>query len=222
VDTLPAPPSMPPAAWRRWRRGPGVRWFWAELVTITAGILIALAIDGLLEQRRERALVREAHAAIAFEVTENLRDLEATLPSLNAHEHGLKDGLRLVEQLLRHEAVADRRFQAPLSTPSLNQASWVTADRTGALAFMQYADVKRYSELYLLQDLVVASQYRLLERLPSLAVLALIGTADDLTPPRAQDLEAARSTLMESIGAVSLHRELAVQLADAYKRSLKR
>ena len=197
------------------------RWFWSELLTITVGILVALSIDGLLELRRERALVREAHSAIAFEIAENLQDLEATLPALDVHERGLREGLRLVERLLRQETVADRRFQAPLSTPSLNQAGWVTAERTGALAFMQYAEVQQYSELYQLQDLVVASQYRLLERLPRLTGLSLMSEAGD-DPPRPQDLDGARAALMESTGAVSIHRELAVQLASAYRRALKR
>jgi hypothetical protein len=198
------------------------RWFVFELLTITAGILIALSIDGVLELRREWALVREAHAAIAFEIAENLRDLEGTLPALDVHERGLKEGLRIVEGLIRNETVTNTKFQAPLSTPSLNRASWQTADRTGALGYMEYADVKTYSELYELQDLVVESQRELVRRLPSLSSLILMNEGGDALRTRSQDLEAVRARLIESIGAVALHRELAIQLADAYKRAPKR
>jgi hypothetical protein len=34
-----------------------------------------------------------------------------------------------------------------LSFPTLRAASWQTADRTGALAHIDYAEVKKYAEL---------------------------------------------------------------------------
>ena len=48
-----------------------LREFGFQLATIIAGILIALWVDSLVEARRERALVRDAHAAIAREIAEN-------------------------------------------------------------------------------------------------------------------------------------------------------
>ena len=71
-----------PAAPAALPRKPGShtwREFVFQLATITAGVLIALSVDGVVEWRRERALVREAQAAIRQEVTANFRDLEEIL-----------------------------------------------------------------------------------------------------------------------------------------------
>ena len=106
-----------------------------------------------------------------------------------------------------------------MSTPSLNRASWQTADRTGALGYMEYADVKAYAELYELQDLVTDSQRQLIGRLPSLSALFLMSEGADAMRSRSQDLEALRARLIESLGAVVIHRELAGQLVEGYKRA---
>ena len=50
-----------------------------QLVTITAGVLIALAIDGVVEWKQNRDLVREATATITREITDNRAALERPL-----------------------------------------------------------------------------------------------------------------------------------------------
>jgi hypothetical protein len=62
-ETEQATPPVTPAPVRRKRRRL-VRDFMMQLVPVTAGVLIALLIDGALELRRENKLVAEAHAAI--------------------------------------------------------------------------------------------------------------------------------------------------------------
>ncbi len=76
-----------------------LREFGFQLATIIAGILIALWVDSLVEARRERAIVRDAHAAIAREIAENLQDLSASLPSLDEHERGLRTCLQFANDL---------------------------------------------------------------------------------------------------------------------------
>ena len=46
-----------------------------SFITITAGVLIALLINGLVEWNATRALVAEARATIAREITDNRKDL---------------------------------------------------------------------------------------------------------------------------------------------------
>ena len=47
-----------------------------QFITVTAGVLIALFIDGLVEWKNNRELVAEAHATIVREVADNLKELE--------------------------------------------------------------------------------------------------------------------------------------------------
>ena len=41
-----------------------------------------------------------------------------------------------------------------MSFNSLNDSAWRTARETGALSFMPYSETQRYSDLYMLEDLV--------------------------------------------------------------------
>src|SRR5438046_217126 len=50
-----------------------------HLSIVTAGILIALSLEGALEWQHHRALVREARANIAVEIQDNRKELQKTL-----------------------------------------------------------------------------------------------------------------------------------------------
>jgi len=192
-----------------------------QITTIIAGILIALWVDGIVETRRERALVRNAHAALKREIAENLRDLDSSLPALDKHEHQLREGLRLAEELLTRGKTGIKKFELQLEMPSLNGASWQTAERTGALGYMEFEDAKAYAEIYDLQDFVVASQRRQVERVTTVSASSFAGTGGDLTRMRRTDLEALRARLLDALGGVTVHRSLATQLAAEYRKAPK-
>ena len=46
-----------------------------QFITVTAGVLIALFIDGLVEQNHNRELVLTARNMLALEVADNLKEL---------------------------------------------------------------------------------------------------------------------------------------------------
>jgi hypothetical protein len=195
------------------------RRFAFEITTITVGILIALSVDGIVEWNRERALVREARASITREIADNLKGLEGTFPAFEKHERDLEQALQFANELLQTGKTDVNQLNFALSMPSLNRASWQTAERTGALSYMEYADVKEYNELYELQDVVVESQRALVARLSGL--LAFIGGSEggDPSKSRAQDLEAFRTRVLDAIGAAYIHKSLARSLADEYKKA---
>ena len=91
-------------------------------------VLIALSIDGVLALYRQRALVREAHAAIAQEIDANLSDLEGALPALDAHDRHLEQALRFADDLLRTGKTDVHELRFALNFASLNRASWQTAE----------------------------------------------------------------------------------------------
>jgi hypothetical protein len=209
-------PPVPVAAAGR----PGahtLREFGFQLSTITAGVLIALSVDGVVEWRRERALVREAQAAIDLEIASNLRDLDETLPGLEAHQRALARALRFADDLIATGKTEVHEVRFGFNIASLNRASWQTADRTGALALMDYADVKGYAELYSFQELFVAEQHRLVEQIASLTAVLYGGKDGDPTRLRPRDLEVFRLRVLDATGAIDLHRRLAAQLVAAYK-----
>ncbi len=55
--------------------------FFLQLLTITVGVLIALSIEGIVEWRHHRMLVRDAKAMIALEISDNRKDSTASWPA---------------------------------------------------------------------------------------------------------------------------------------------
>jgi hypothetical protein len=197
------------------------REFGFQLATIIAGILIALWVDSLVEARRERAIVRSAHEAISREMAENLRALNDSLPSLDEHERALTTGLRFADDLRKRGKTDIRTLNFGINIPSLNRASWQSAERTGALGYMAFADVKAYAEIYDLQDLVVANQRQQIARISDVTARLFGGEKNDPTLLRGDELEAFRSRVLDALGAATIHKTLATQLVKAYKEAPK-
>ncbi len=56
--------------------------FMFHMFTVVLGILIALALEGIVEWAHHRALVREARANIATELRHNKETIERALPQI--------------------------------------------------------------------------------------------------------------------------------------------
>jgi hypothetical protein len=67
-----------------WLPGNTAGRFVFEIVTITTGILIALWIDGIKEDRKDWTLVRSAREQLAREIADNRQDVAQTAPSKSA------------------------------------------------------------------------------------------------------------------------------------------
>jgi hypothetical protein len=193
-----------------------------QLVTIIAGILIALWVDGVVEARRDRALVRNAHAALEREIASNLRSLSGALPALDKHEGQLRVGLRLAEDLLTRKKTDVKEFQLQLEMPSLNRASWQAAERTGALALMDFADTQAFAEIYELQDFVIQRQRQQVDRVADVTARFGAGPGGDPWRMGPSEVEAFRSRVLDAIGSLTVHRSLVTQLEEAYKKAPKR
>ncbi len=123
-----------------------------HIATVTIGILIALALDGLVQSlRNQRLLVqtrqefraelsddqRRAHIELAgvLDANNKLKALVTDLPSLQESDPGL-----IVKRLL---AVQNPGYFLPAN-------SWQTALSTGVLAHMPPDEVERYANVFYL------------------------------------------------------------------------
>jgi hypothetical protein len=152
----------------RWRQ---VKFFATQFVLITAGILMALLIDGLVEVRREHNLVAEAHAAIAAEISDNAKALDNALPSLDSVQATLYEMLQATDEILANGTTTKAYGNFGLIIPRLTRASWESAERTGALGYMDYAQVRDYASLYSAQDAILAGHTALAGRFTSLVAV---------------------------------------------------
>jgi hypothetical protein len=158
----------PPHAIHSWKD------FGIQLVTITAGILIALSLEGV----RETPLLKTGRADI--------------------HQVGLE-----------------------VVFPTLNAASWQTAERTGALAHMDYAEVQKYAALYRFQELLFEQHRRALD-----IVSAAIGTltlSEDADPTKSSpaDLQRFREQIVSLRSGLLVEEQWARTASDRYKKALE-
>jgi hypothetical protein len=207
--------SLPRPFWRTSRE------FAFQITTIIAGILIALWVDGIVEARRERALVRDAHAALGREIADNLRALDGALPALDRHEQQLRVGLRFADDLLTRGKTDIKEVLFQLQMPTLSRASWQAAERTGALGHMEFGDTQVYAEIYELQDFVVERQRQQIERVASVTARLFAGKGGDPTRMRPSELEAFREKALDALGAVTAQKSLVTQLAEKYRKAPK-
>jgi hypothetical protein len=124
-----------------------------HLCIITIGLFIALSLEGLVEHIHNRHLVSEARANIRQELKDNHKAAQEDLVYLQKSIDLEKANIQAI-----HHLQDDKNFHGSVSNTmefnSLEDAAWQTARDTGALGFMPYNEVQRYSDLYMLQDLV--------------------------------------------------------------------
>jgi len=137
-----------------------VKDFLLQLLTITVGILIALSFDGLLEWRHHRHLVHEAEANLAAEIRENQQENSKSMQDLHTSQQQLKELLALVHQLQQNRTTPLKNTSFNWTLEELHATSWNTASATGAIAYMEYDEVKRYTYHYDLQQQFVTVQNR--------------------------------------------------------------
>jgi hypothetical protein len=113
--------------------------FFLHLFTITIGLLIAVGIEAAVERHQHRELAREARETM----TENLA------------------ALRKVQLNPNDPSANDLHLDISYSTTGFEDTGWKTAQVTGALAFMPYAESKKYSGIYGVEQTFLKEQDQL-------------------------------------------------------------
>ncbi len=134
-----------------------------QLATITAGVLIALAFDGVTGWLHHRALVREARANMLSEIADNKKELDGVLGKIPESEQNLKQVLAFVSDVLARKKTDIHSLSLVYVMAQLPSTSRSTAESTGALGYMDYAEVKKYAAVYEIQQKFLRVQDRLLE-----------------------------------------------------------
>jgi hypothetical protein len=190
-----------------------------QFITITAGVLIALLINGLVQWNDNRALVAEARATIAREIASNKKDLDSTLEGMDADILKLESALKFADELLTKKKTSVNELNFHINLADLSASGWRTAERTGALSHMDYEEVQRLSLLYDFQDLIGQQQRALVSQLSE--VTAILSGSFDPDNPNRRDLELFRERLMRLRAALVIHKDLVARLAENYAKALE-
>lgn len=146
VETT-SPPIDPPAETGRSHHALGWRYILVELAIVTAGLFIALMLNGVVEWVHHKQLVHDARRNMRQEIGQNRRIIRDDLVDLKATLARVDSNITVLHQMLRNPAT-----HATLSTKiiysGLGDAAWQTARNTDALSYMPFDEAQGYSDLY--------------------------------------------------------------------------
>jgi hypothetical protein len=193
--------------------------FGVQLITITAGILIALSLEGVRESIHDRALVREARENIHREIADNKHEVDNEISAIPARSKRLDTALRLANELLKTKHTDIAQISLELEFPTLSPASWQTAERTGALAHMDYAEVQKYATLYAFQEFLAAQQRRALDIL--VGAIGLITANGDPREAPPAELARFREQVVSLRSIPYLEEQMTRTASERYKKALE-
>ena len=192
-----------------------------QLGTITAGVLIALSLEGVRETIRDRALVREARANIKREIADNKREVDQEIAEMDARAKKVDTALRLANDLLKMKRSDVHQLELGLNFPTLSNASWQTAERTGAFAHMGYAEVQRYADLYSFQDFMSTQHRQAIDALAaSIGILAASEGGDPTNAPPAE-VERFRQQVVALKSILFVEEQMTRTASERYKKALE-
>jgi hypothetical protein len=174
----------------------GARDFFVHLLTITAGLLIALGLENAAEAVHHRHQRKEAEAMIRQEIQENRQAVMDGAQALKDEIAGMTKALDMLDAMSAGQKFPKgtiKEEELHFRQGPMQDSAWRTAGSTGALSYMDYAEVEKFSQAYKEQDeLQATSEQALNDYLLLMPVLARHGR--DMTPERAKEaLPFARS-----------------------------
>jgi hypothetical protein len=191
-----------------------------EVAIITIGILIALALDGVVDWRREERLVRETRTSLRDEIRDNAKDLSGMVAALPSTRSQLEQILNILGRVLQYRE--NKQGTAPdtssLSKPfgiftiDLSSTARATAETRGALGHMSYAEVQRYSTVYGLQQEFMRLHARMYDSFIQMDSVRQIST-DQLSR---SELETWRQNLLITLGYLRALESMGKTLLPVY------
>jgi hypothetical protein len=141
-----------------------VKDFLFHMLTVVLGILIALSLEGLIEWRHHRSIAEEARSNLISEIRENRDHLQRGLTLAPNAESRLKGTIEQVEKYRRNQVTSLSGLDWSFGVLPLSDTAWKTAASIGAVTYMDYAEVPRYTRIYVLQELFLSEQRDAVDR----------------------------------------------------------
>ena len=190
--------------------------FFLHLFTITIGLLIAVGIEAGVERHEHHELALQARQTMTAEIRHNAGTVAEALADITREQQKNNDTLANLQkvQLNPNDPSADN-FNLDLSFNILGfeDTAWRTAQATGALGFMPYAESNRYSDIYDAEQTFLQRQDQLSED-----ETQTLGAVREFHLGKGKLTEAAANAMARELGIMQGHlftMKLAARLLQA-------
>jgi hypothetical protein len=190
-----------------------------HLAIITAGILIALTLEGIVTWADHRMLVREAVANLTEEIRNNRKELDRMLANLDKELGQFDHADEIAQAMLNHKAPEKLELSLSANSAELKNAAVTTGQITGAFGYMDYAAVSRYANVYDFQAQFMRMQER--DGQTFQAVLSFVPRIAGSATPSPASLEDWRSRIHAAMTGVGIREQMGRQLLARYDELLK-
>jgi hypothetical protein len=125
-----------------------MRDFMLQIFTVTCGIVIALALEGLVQSRNDEALAAVTREDFKAEISANLANLERLRPASHADFDWMMTMVAFGEAKLRHENPKPPAVLQQRNFTTLSKAAWDTALATQAIHRLRFEEARQLAETY--------------------------------------------------------------------------
>ena len=198
----------------------GTRDFFVHLFTITIGLLIALGLEAAVEAVHHRHQREEAETLIRQEIQNNLAQLREGAPVAVNELQQMNLVLKTLEALEQAQPAALHESEFIFHEAPMQDAAWRTASSTGALSYMDYVEVERFSNAYKEQALLQTMEEQALDDyLELMPILSQHSTQDTVSPEIARDAVAPTRRIIAHLNGML---DVGAGTMGAYQDALKK
>jgi hypothetical protein len=116
----------------------GVKDFFVHIFTITIGLLIALSLEGWVEYAHHRHLAHETEQSLRAEIAHNEQSMAHQLDTIKNRQRQLNKNQEILATWRTNPHAKTDHISLGWEFESFDDMAWVTAQITGAIAYMPY------------------------------------------------------------------------------------
>ncbi|HEY5101859.1 MAG TPA: hypothetical protein VII70_03680 [Steroidobacteraceae bacterium] len=127
--------------------GPTHSWrdFMAHIAAIAIGLLLALALEKIVEYVHERRELTEARRELVREVAGNRSSFAANVIEASRVQQELDADLRVIQAVRLHAPIGDGKFDYSVNFNATLDGPWQAIRQSGSLNLMPYEELQTYA-----------------------------------------------------------------------------
>src|SRR6478672_3881071 len=197
--------------------------FLFHMFTVVLGILIALGMEGIVEWFHHRALVHEARENIATEIRKNKETVDTDIAEIRKREEELNHVIETMRLLEKDPGSFKHGFLGfHVVNHDLYSTAWQTATVSGAVTYMKYEELIRYTDVYLTQQAFTGFQEQALNQMIAIGGMMEVTMKDrDLKKVPAEKFQAIAQEAYKDLIIQQTLEGISTDLSKTYGDILK-